>query len=95
MKRRMGEGKRPSQTRQDAPAPPFDAQAAQAAVTQRQPAEDDAASFSDFPQENPSPVFRISQAAVLLYANPAGQRLLAEWGWRSVRSLREIGKSGS
>jgi hypothetical protein len=94
MSRRMGERKRPRRTRQDAPAPPFDAQPAQATVTQRQPAENGAASFSDFPRENPSPVFRISQAAVLLYANPAGQRLLAEWG-RAVRSSRAIGKSGS
>ncbi|MBW7885888.1 MAG: PAS domain S-box protein, partial [Caldilineaceae bacterium] len=38
-------------------------------------------SFASFPEENPQPVLRVSQAGTLLYANPAGYRLLACLGW--------------
>ena len=44
------------------------------------------ASLARFPAENPSPVLRLSQAGVILYANEASRMLLDRWG-SQVNSL--------
>lgn len=51
-------------------------------ITDRKQSEEAVKSIAKFPDENPSPVLRVSQDGVLLYANPASTRLLHTWGIR-------------
>ena len=51
-------------------------------ITDRKQAEDTVKSIAKFPDENPSPVLRVSQDGLLLYANPASARLLKTWNAR-------------
>lgn len=48
-------------------------------VTERQAAENDLYSVALFPEENPSPVLRVSRDGTLLFANRATEPLLAAW----------------
>lgn len=49
-------------------------------ITDRTQAEDQICNMALFPDENPSPVMRVSREGVLLYANQASGNLLAAWG---------------
>ncbi len=49
-------------------------------VTERRQQERDIRSLALYPQQNPSPVMRISKSGKLLNANPASQNLLLDWG---------------
>jgi PAS domain S-box-containing protein len=49
-------------------------------ISARKQAEEQVTVLSRFPHENPNPVLRIDRSGKLLYANPASQLLLAEWG---------------
>ncbi len=51
-------------------------------ITDRKQSEEAVKSIAKFPDENPSPVLRVSQDGFLLYANPASTRLLHTWGIR-------------
>ena len=48
-------------------------------ITERKRAEAEILNLSKFPQENPNPVLRITQAGTVLYCNPPGQALLEKW----------------
>jgi len=54
-------------------------------VTARRAAEQQLRSLARFPDENPSPVMRISSQGVLMYSNAASKELLQEW-------LSEVGQ---
>jgi signal transduction histidine kinase/PAS domain-containing protein len=43
-------------------------------------AEREIENLAKFPSENPNPVLRIAKDGILLYANPASDSLLSEWG---------------
>ena len=45
--------------------------------------------LAKFPFENPNPVFRIDGKGKILYANPAGDYLLAEWKSKVGESVPE------
>jgi PAS domain S-box-containing protein len=47
-------------------------------ITDRKQAEDAVAAVALFPAQNPSPVLRVNRAGILLYKNPASERLLKE-----------------
>ncbi len=49
-------------------------------ITERKRSEDKIRDLAKFPEENPSPVLRISSDKRILYANPASQYLLMQWG---------------
>jgi len=49
-------------------------------VTQRRRAEEEISSLARFPAENPGPVLRLSRDGTILYANPASQAVIREWG---------------
>ncbi|MBN1227507.1 MAG: response regulator, partial [Deltaproteobacteria bacterium] len=49
------------------------------AMIRMQKAEREVISLAKFPYENPYPIFRVSKEGKVLYANPAGKLLLAEW----------------
>lgn len=71
-------------------------------VTERRRAEEAIASLALLPAQNPHPVLRVGADGVVLQANPASARLLAEWGvnvgdhipegWR--RTMAEIYAAG-
>jgi two-component system, LuxR family, sensor kinase FixL len=48
-------------------------------VTERKKAEEEVKSISKFPDENPSPVMRISKDGLLIFANPASAPILDIW----------------
>jgi two-component system, LuxR family, sensor kinase FixL len=48
-------------------------------VTERKKAEEEVKSISKFPDENPSPVMRISRDGLLIFANPASAPILEIW----------------
>ena len=48
-------------------------------ITDRKRAEEEIQSLAKFPEENPSPVLRISNKGMVIYTNPASQELLQEW----------------
>ncbi len=66
-------------------------------------AEEEIRNLAKFPSENPDPIFRVAADGTLLYANAAGQPLLADWNcgvgqlvperWR--RLIEEVFASGS
>jgi two-component system cell cycle sensor histidine kinase/response regulator CckA len=59
-------------------------------VTEKRRAEKARESLARFPEENPSPVFRIAGNGGLLYANaPARTWLVEGWGWQADTSLPE------
>ena len=72
-------------------------------ITERKKAEEEIRSLAKFPSENPDPIFRVAADGTLLYANGAGQPLLADWNcgigqlvperWR--RLIKEVFASGS
>jgi len=47
------------------------------------------AQASEFPEQNPSPVLRVSREGALLYANPASKNLLKSWGCRPGQRVPE------
>ncbi len=47
-------------------------------ITERKRAEEEIKNLAKFPEENSNPVYRTSKDGVLLYANPAGRRLILE-----------------
>jgi hypothetical protein len=47
-------------------------------ITDRKKAEDAVAAVALFPAQNPSPVLRVNHAGILLYKNPASEKLLKE-----------------
>jgi len=49
-------------------------------ITARKEEEEKSASLARFPAENPSAVMRADENGVLLYANPASEPLLRDWG---------------
>jgi PAS domain S-box-containing protein len=49
-------------------------------ITERKRAEEEIASLSKFPTENPNPVLRVQNDGQLLYANKASRELLDLWG---------------
>ena len=49
-------------------------------ITDRKRAEEEIENLAKFPSENPDPVLRISADGRVLYANAAGEGLLAAWG---------------
>ncbi len=51
-------------------------------ITDRKQTEDAVKNVAKFPDENPSPVLRVSQDGLILYANPASARLLSTWKTR-------------
>jgi PAS domain S-box-containing protein len=51
-------------------------------ITERKQAEEAVQAIALFPDQNPQPVLRISDAGILLYANPAATRVFNEWGLR-------------
>jgi diguanylate cyclase (GGDEF)-like protein len=61
--------------------------ALQAENDQRRKAEAQAESLARFPEENASPVLRVSVDGTILYANPASQPLLALWNTRCGQGL--------
>ncbi len=54
--------------------------AAGADITERKKAEEEVLVLARFPQENPKPVLRLSGEGVIVYANPASQMILDDWG---------------
>ncbi|MFZ5902794.1 MAG: GAF domain-containing protein [Chloroflexota bacterium] len=50
------------------------------AVQERQRAEAEIQSLAKFPGENPNPILRLDSDGVILYANPASDLLLQDWG---------------
>ena len=56
-------------------------------ITDRTLAEDQIGSMAMFPEENPSPVMRVSGQGVLLYANQASSDLLATWSCRAGQQV--------
>ena len=49
-------------------------------ITERKQMEEEIESLARFPSENTSPVMRVSEDGVVLYANAASESLLGEWG---------------
>ncbi len=49
-------------------------------ITARKQAEEQIALLAKFPFENPNPILRINHDGTILYANPASQALLGDWG---------------
>ncbi|HEB12662.1 MAG TPA: PAS domain S-box protein, partial [Actinobacteria bacterium] len=49
-------------------------------ITERKRTEEQIEQLSRFPFENPAPVFRVGKDDKMIYANPASDPLLAEWG---------------
>ena len=49
-------------------------------VTDFRKAQEEVRSLARFPEENPSPVLRLSRDGVLLYANAASRLILEDWG---------------
>jgi PAS domain S-box-containing protein len=56
-------------------------------TTQRKLAEEAVRVAALFPQQNPSPVLRVSRDGKLMSANPASKRLLRSWGSKVGRSV--------
>ena len=54
-----------------------------------EPAGPSAASLARLPEENPYPVLRLSEAGVIVYANPASRALLEVWGAQPGEALPE------
>jgi PAS domain S-box-containing protein len=48
-------------------------------ITERKRAEEQIASLARFPDENPSPILRLSREGTILYANSSGSAFLEEW----------------
>jgi|GEM_PF-260916 len=55
-------------------------------ITERRQAQETIAGLARFPEENPSPVLRVTNQGKMLYANPAARPLLEAWG-RQVGEL--------
>ncbi|MDR4497517.1 MAG: sigma 54-interacting transcriptional regulator [Candidatus Scalindua sp.] len=51
-------------------------------ITERKLAEEEVTSVSKFPSENPSPVFRIRNDGIIIYANDSSRHLLKDWSIR-------------
>jgi PAS domain S-box-containing protein len=49
-------------------------------ISDRKRAAEEIAKLARFPSENPYPVIRVDREGAILYANPAGRRLLSTWG---------------
>jgi PAS domain S-box-containing protein len=49
-------------------------------ITERKQAEDAVSAVALFPAQNPSPVLRVNRAGILLYMNPASEKLLKRLG---------------
>lgn len=49
-------------------------------ITTRKQMEEQVASLAKFPLENSNPVIRVNEQGIILYANPASQPVLTEWG---------------
>jgi PAS domain S-box-containing protein len=49
-------------------------------ITQRIQAQEQINTLAKFPSENPNPTLRLDRDGTILYANPASQPLLADWG---------------
>ncbi len=64
-------------------------------VTERRKAEEEMLNLSRFPSEDRSPVLRVSQEGVLLYANPASDELLRDWGCQVEEPVPEYWKKVS
>ena len=72
-------------------------------ITERKRAEEYVKSLAKFPSENPDPIFRVAADGTLLYANAAGQPLLADWNCgvgqlvpeRWCRLIEEVFASGA
>jgi len=59
-------------------------------ITERKQAEAELRHLAQFPEQNPSPVLRISDDGTLVYANPSGQLFLAELGCTSDGGLPDV-----
>ncbi len=52
-------------------------------ITGRKQAEEKIVNLAKFPSEDRSPVLRVSSEGILLYANPASDSIISEWGCRA------------
>jgi len=57
--------------------------------TEKDPEYSATAQASEFPEQNPSPVLRVSRGGTLLYANTASANLLKGWGCRPGQAVPE------
>ena len=48
-------------------------------ISEMKAARDEVARIAKFPSENPNPVLSVDASGIVLYANPATQRLLPVW----------------
>src|SRR5438034_4603741 len=62
-------------------------------ITERKQAEGELRRLAQFPEQNPSPVLRLSDDGALLYANPSARLFLAKLGWRSDGALPDVVRS--
>ncbi len=56
-------------------------------ITERKRAEEEIRSQARFPAENPNPVLRVTGEGRILYANPASEPLLRDWGTKPGRPV--------
>lgn len=56
-------------------------------ISNRKRAEKEILSLAKFPSESPSPVLRVNQPGVIIYANPASAQLLEYWGCERAQTL--------
>lgn len=56
-------------------------------ITKQKKAEEEIDSISKFPDENPSPVIRVSNDGILLYSNKASSEIIDEWGVKPGQPL--------
>ncbi len=56
-------------------------------ISERKRAQEEIASLSKFPDENPNPIFRLSQDGTILYHNKASDSLLHLWDCSSSKSF--------
>ncbi|RKY09992.1 MAG: hypothetical protein DRP66_00860 [Planctomycetota bacterium] len=64
-------------------------------IAEHMRAEEEILDLSRFPAENRDPVLRISREGVLLYANPASEELLRDWGCQVEEPVPEYWKEVS
>jgi len=62
----------------------------QSEIAEREKAEEQARDFAFFPEENPNPVFKVSEEGEILYANLASSYILEKWETGVGKVLPEI-----
>lgn len=59
-------------------------------IAEREKAEEQARNLAFFPEENPNPVFRVSEEGIILYGNLASKYILDKWETGAGKALPEM-----